>query len=139
MTVSHLQVAVNLGEFPPVEGGWRTVSAEEKRAWDEEARRKREEAEEKKRRAEEDAAAAAAAAALLQLPPPAPPPPPKGPPPPPAPIVIPPLGRRGDWAFPTELDRKRYEMSRLPPSEKASCTLLMMVSTGCEWQIEERW
>ncbi|GMR33498.1 hypothetical protein PMAYCL1PPCAC_03693 [Pristionchus mayeri] len=35
--------------------------------------------------------------------------------------------RDSEWRFPTEIERKHFEMSRLPPNEKAACTLLMMV------------
>ncbi|GMT03410.1 hypothetical protein PENTCL1PPCAC_25584, partial [Pristionchus entomophagus] len=39
------------------------------------------------------------------------------------------IKRDADWVFPEEIGerRERFEMSRLPPSDKALCTLLMMV------------
>ncbi|GMT33585.1 hypothetical protein PFISCL1PPCAC_24882 [Pristionchus fissidentatus] len=58
--VKNCKIAVNLGSFPEVEGGWGTM-------------------------------------------------------------------RETEWIFPSEIEKSRFEMSRLPPNEKAACTLLMMV------------
>ena len=46
------------------------------------------------------------------------------------------LVRDDDWVFPTELERRSLEMSRLPPAADAPCTLLMMVSDGWSRQRE---